>query len=150
MRRHGIILGMGIMSGFLELIIDATFVSDFVDVLLRPFRNAKPVKNRLRSRGIYGADSGALIVGQVVIARLKGHGASKAVVIDPDGVYLVRLTDQPGPGAFELASLKRTKIGRQYAVLGEVFAAKPSWCRTIRGQKRLGRADFDQLQELLM
>ncbi|WP_406714179.1 hypothetical protein QEU98_06590 [Trueperella pyogenes] len=126
---------MGIMSGFLELIIDATFVSDFVDVLLRPFRNAKPVKNRLRSRGIYGVDSGALIVGQVVIARLKGHGASKAVVIDPDGVYLVRLTDQPGPGAFELASLKRTKIGRQYAVQGKYsprsrVGAEPSVVRS--------------------
>ncbi|QOR44924.1 hypothetical protein [Trueperella pecoris] len=140
---------MGIISGIIEFIIDATFISDLIDFLLRPFRSAKPVKNRPRSRATYGNDSGALILGQVVTVRLKGHGTSKAVVVDPDAVYLVRLTDRPGPGVFELSSLERTKVGRQYAVVGEVVAAKERWCRAIRGQKRLGKADFEHLQEML-
>lgn len=139
---------MGIIAGILEAVIDLIFARDIADALQR-LRRAKPVTAGMTSAGSFETDSGPLIRGQVVETRLKGYGKSTALVVDPDAVYLVRLTGQPEVGAFELASLEKAKVGRQFVIPGEVFQANMRWCRTIRGQKRLSKADFARVEGLL-
>lgn len=136
------------MGAILEFFLDAIFTGDIAEGLFQRFRRAKPAKGP-KKIGAYDDGVGSLISGQIVEARLKGYGKTKALVIEPHAVSLVALTDRPGPGAFELASLAATKVGRLYALPSVVYKASESMCKPIRGQKRLPKADFDRVVELI-
>lgn len=136
------------MGAILDFLPDVFFTDDVVEGLFQRFRRAKPAKGP-KKIGAYDDGAGSLITGQIVEARLKGHGKTKALVLDPHAVSLVALTDHPGPGAFELASLAATKVGRLYALPSVVYKASDSMCKPIRGQKRLPKADFERVVELI-
>lgn len=130
------------MGMLLDIIIDF-FVDAVLPDTFESFSRAKPATGATKIAA-FDAGEGSLITGQVVEVRLKGHGKTKALVIDPDAVFVVALTDRPSPGFIELSSLA-TIAGRLYAIPSVVYKATEAMCKPIRGQKRPTKEDFDRV-----